>query len=254
MWRAMLSVVLLVVCGMMLACGGCRSCVGEERSLHADGDLEGVAKRRVVCVRLDVPGAFHEPSGITIGCFGLVFVVNEGWAVNERSVRELLANGDIAARFRSVREARRVIAERFAKAGDAVKFVTARHEHDAVWSVCEEPLPERDQIMGDLEVWSKTEIGGADSGVGSSVRVLGLPTPLGERGVAMVQRVTKGRALHWVPPRDRNVSLSTSWEELAGWTKEVREVEDWLIVGSGGHDREWAELRRRVDLSEKMSR
>ncbi|MBL0869353.1 MAG: hypothetical protein IBJ18_02120 [Phycisphaerales bacterium] len=251
MWRAVLSVVVVAICGLMLACGGCQLRDGEERSMRAEGEVGGVVRGQVVCVRLEVPGAFREPSGLAEGCFGLVFVVSEGWAVNGRSVGELLENGEIAARFRSAREARHVIADRFAKAGDAVSFVTARHEHDAVWSVCEEPLPERDRIMGDPKVWSETEIGSADSGVGAGVRVVGLPTPLGERGVAIVQRVTKGRALHWVPPRDRNVSLSTSWDELIGWIERVGEVEDFFVWNDGGLNRGWAELRRRVDLSEE---
>ncbi len=220
--------------------------------MNAKSPNDQLADRLLVCIRLDVPAVFREADGHAMGCFGLVFQVKDGFENSERSVQELLSDGRIEASFRSVREARELIALRCARTGDKVEYFTVRHEHDAVWSVREEPLPERDQIMGDPKGWEEIEIGNADSGLGTGVRVVGLPPPLGDRGVAMVQRATKGRALHWVPPRDRNASLSTSWEELAGWIEGVNEVEDWVVVGEGELNREWKDFRRWVDVKAKM--
>lgn len=243
--------VMIGLLGGLIGCarGGPRD--GVSSSMNATSPEEQHASRRLMCIRLDVPALFREADGHAVGCFGLVFQVKDGFESREQSVQELLAGGKLEACFRSVREARELISSRFARTGDKVEYLTVRHEHDAVWSVREEPLPERDQIMGDAKVWVETEIGREDSGVGPSVRVVGLPPPLGDRGVAMVQKVMKGRALHWVPQRDRNASLSTSWGELIGWIGRVREVEDFAVWNDGGLDREWAELRRRVDLREK---
>lgn len=238
--------------------GGMVGCVrGEPRdgvpsSMNVQSPEDQCADRRLVCIRLDVPALFREAGGRAVGCFGLVFQVADGFECCERSVRDLLADGKIEAAFRSVREARELIALRFARTGDKVNYLVVRHEHDAVWSVREEPLPEHDLIMGDPKIWAETQIGSADRGVGARVRVVGLPPPLGERGVAMVQHVTKGRSLHWVPPRDQNASLSTGWKELAAWIEGVNEVEDWVVVGEGELNREWTEFRRLVDARAKM--
>jgi hypothetical protein len=138
-------------------------------------------------------------------------------AAESGDYESMLAFAPIVATFRSAREAWSVADEL-----SGTSPVWVRASFGGSWSFVIEEPPRRDRLPDPtVPLWP---IGNRDAGWRGMPLVYALPSPLQQRGVIVAHANLKGNALLSFQPRDRSLTVFTSW----------REVED--RVGSGSVD------------------